>query len=179
MLDKTSRATPKQEAFAHAYVLSDSAGKPSACYQLAYSAENMSAAAIAVEASRLLDNPKVSRVVDELKTAQRKRSNLTADDLRVLMLEAVELARDQANPAVLANNVEKLAKLTGQWTERVERTTKDLSADEAKPDAAAILRKLEILPSGENVVALKPKAVVPEQATTAAVVDARLGTKTE
>lgn len=143
MVDKTDRATEKQRAFAHAYVLGENAGKPSACYKEAYDAEKMSPAGIAVEASKLLDNPKVTAIVEDLRDRQRKRSNMTLDDMRVLMVEAVQMAKEQKNPGVLAQNVEKLAKLCGLWTDKAEVQQTTLSPEQAKPDAAELLRKVQ------------------------------------
>lgn len=58
--------TAKQEAFAQA--IADGLDQASA-YRAAYDAENMSDPAIYVEASRIMDNPKVALRVKELKDA--------------------------------------------------------------------------------------------------------------
>lgn len=56
--------TPKQQAFANAIV---EGRNPSEAYRLAYSCNRMSAAAISVEAQKLLKNPKISLVVEDAK----------------------------------------------------------------------------------------------------------------
>ncbi|WP_152051812.1 terminase small subunit [Tautonia marina] len=76
--------TPKQEKFAQKFVEIDNASES---YRFAYDAENMSDEAIAVEACRLRDNPKVALRIEELRKYQLKRHEATAD--RVI----AELAR--------------------------------------------------------------------------------------
>lgn len=68
--------TPKQEAFALAYV---ETGNASEAYRRAYNAENMSERAIAVEASRLLGHPAVSLKVTSLRKAAEERTGITVD----------------------------------------------------------------------------------------------------
>lgn len=68
--------TPKQEAFAFAYL---ETGNASEAYRRAYDAESMSTEAVHVEASRLLDHPRVALRIDGLKDAQRRRHALTID----------------------------------------------------------------------------------------------------
>lgn len=54
--------TPKREKFARAVVAGEN---PSAAYRKAYSTDGMSAKTIANEANKLLNNPDVSRVIQE------------------------------------------------------------------------------------------------------------------
>lgn len=68
--------TPKQEAFALAYV---ETGNASEAYRRAYNAEKMSERAIAVEASRLLDHPAVSLRVTSLRKEAEERTGITVD----------------------------------------------------------------------------------------------------
>lgn len=68
--------TPKQEKFAQRLVETD---KPSESYRYAYDAENMSDAAISVEACRLQDNPSVALRIDELRKMHLKRHQVTID----------------------------------------------------------------------------------------------------
>lgn len=67
--------TPKQEAFALATL---QAPNQSAAYRMAYDAGNMSAPAVHVEASRLIDNPRVALRVDELRSAVVERAEADA-----------------------------------------------------------------------------------------------------
>jgi phage terminase small subunit len=68
--------TPKQELFAQKYVELSVA---SDAYRLAYNAQDMSPEAIHVEASRLLQNPKVAPRVEELESLRLKRHQVTVD----------------------------------------------------------------------------------------------------
>jgi hypothetical protein len=56
-MPKTSELTPKQEAFAQAYVLT---GNASAAYRQAYDAKRMSENALNVEASKMIRHPKIA-----------------------------------------------------------------------------------------------------------------------
>lgn len=81
--------TPKQEAFALAYV---ETGNASEAYRRSYSAEKMKPAVVAVKASELLAHGKVSVRVAELQAAHAERHKLTVDDL----LRELEEARQAA-----------------------------------------------------------------------------------
>ncbi|ARU94571.1 terminase small subunit [Tatumella citrea] len=81
--------TIKQEAFCQAYI---EKGNASEAYRTAYAADKMKSEAIHVQASKLLDNPKVTLRISELKGEHRKRHNITVDDL----LDELEEARQSA-----------------------------------------------------------------------------------
>lgn len=71
--------TPKQEAFAQAFV---SLGDASAAYRHAYSVGRMSAKTVNEEASKLLHHPKVSPRIDELRRAIEERSIMSAVEIQ-------------------------------------------------------------------------------------------------
>lgn len=71
-----AKLTVKQEAFALAYL---EVGNASEAYRRAYNAGKMTPNSIAVAASRLLNSPKVSLRVDELREEAQKRSGVTVD----------------------------------------------------------------------------------------------------
>ncbi|MFY1939517.1 terminase small subunit [Achromobacter xylosoxidans] len=81
--------TPKQEAFALAYL---ETGNASEAYRRAYNAAKMKPAVVAVKASELLAHGKVSVRVAELQAAHAERHKLTVDDL----LRELEEARQAA-----------------------------------------------------------------------------------
>jgi len=104
--------TPKQEAFAHAYV---ETGNASEAYRRAYQASNMSNDAIKVEACRLLASPNVALTVEKLKEDATQRHRLTVDDLLRELEEARVAASEQERPqasAMVAATMGK-AKLLG------------------------------------------------------------------
>lgn len=104
--------TPKQEAFARAYV---ETGNASEAYRRSYAAENMKREGIAVEACKLLDNPNVAQMVEALKEEVLQRHRLTVDDLLSELEEARMAAYNQEKPqagAMVAASMGK-AKLLG------------------------------------------------------------------
>ena len=97
------KLTPKQEAFAQAYI---ETGNASEAYRRAYSAGQMKPETIAVEASKLLSSPKVSIRVIELQDQALKRHEVTVDSLIRELEEARVMAstgeRPQASAMVAA-----------------------------------------------------------------------------
>lgn len=116
--------TPKQEAFALAYV---ETGNASEAYRRAYSAEKMKSAVIAVKACELLANGNVSVRVSELQAKAAERHEITVDDL-VRELEEARIAASTAEKpqaaAMVAATLGK-AKLLGLIVDRQELGGKD------------------------------------------------------
>ncbi len=113
--------TPKREAFALAFV---ETGNGSEAYRRAFKAEKMSAAAIAVEASRLTSDPKVALRVKELQAKAVERHEITVDDLLRELEEARVAASTAEKPqaaAMVAATLGK-AKLLGLLTDKTELT---------------------------------------------------------
>lgn len=116
--------TPKREAFALAFV---ETGNGSEAYRRAFKAEKMSAAAIAVEASRLVADPKVALRVKALQAAHVERHEITVDDLLRELEEARKVASFGDKPqagAMVAATMGK-AKLLGLLTDKTEIAGKD------------------------------------------------------
>jgi phage terminase small subunit len=117
--------TPKQEAFCLAYV---ETGNASEAYRRAYDAENMSAEAVAVEASKLLKRPNVALRVAELQAAHVERHKFTVDDMIAQLDEDRKFARELETPAAAITASMGKAKLLGFLTDKVEHTVgKDLA----------------------------------------------------
>lgn len=120
--------TPKQEAFAKAYL---ETGSGAAAYRRAYNAGNMSNNAIYVAASVLLDNPKVSLRLAELQQMSAKRHNITIDSLTEMTLKAFEEAQrvapttGQMQTTAMIKAAEFLGKLHGLVVDKSEVTGKD------------------------------------------------------
>lgn len=116
--------TPKQEAFALAYV---ETGNASEAYRRSYNAEKMKPEVIAVKASELLAHGKVSVRVKELQADLAERHKLTVDDL----LRELEEARTAALTAETAQSSAAVAatmgkaKLLGLDKQVIEHTGKD------------------------------------------------------
>lgn len=116
--------TPKQEAFALAYV---ETGNASEAYRRAYNAAMMKPAVIAVKASELLAHGNVAVRVDALKAALVARHEITVDDILRELEEARALAAGGEKPqpaAMVAASMGK-AKLLGMLTDKTELTGKD------------------------------------------------------
>ena len=113
--------TPKQERFAQEYALGEHYGHGTKCYRAAYNAENMSDIACAVEAHKLLANPKVSLKIDEL-MAERKDAMMDATGItlerqtRELAINGT-LARESGQYGAAIQAEMGIAKLHGLLTE--------------------------------------------------------------
>lgn len=99
--------TPKQEAFALAYV---ETGNASEAYRRAYNAGKMKPEVIAVKASELLAHGKVSVRVAGLQACHAERHKLTVDDL----LRELEEARQAALGAETAQSSAAVAATMGK-----------------------------------------------------------------
>ena len=116
--------TPKQEAFALAYV---ETGNASEAYRRSYNAEKMKPAVIAVKASELLAHGNVSVRVKELQAAALDEHKITMSDILRELEEARVVALKQEKPqaaAMVAASMGK-AKLLGMLTDKTEVTGKD------------------------------------------------------
>lgn len=118
--------TPKQEAFALAYV---ETGNASEAYRRAYNAENSSPETVKVEASRLLDNPNVALTVLKMQEAARERTLVTIESLTRELDEDRILARELEMPSAAVSAVMGKAKLHGLITDKTKNDT-TLSGDE-------------------------------------------------
>lgn len=116
--------TPKQEAFALAYV---ETGNASEAYRRSYNAEKMKPSVIAVKASELLAHGNVSVRVKELQAAALDEHKITMSDILRELEEARVVALQQEKPqaaAMVAATMGK-AKLLGMLTDKTEVTGKD------------------------------------------------------
>ena len=116
--------TPKQEAFALAYV---ETGNASEAYRRAYSAEKMKPASVAVNASKLLADAKVALRVQELQAKAVERHEITVDDILRELEEARKMAATLDRPQVSAMVAASMgkAKILGFEVNRTEVTGKD------------------------------------------------------
>lgn len=111
--------TPKQEAFALAYV---ETGNASEAYRRAYGAEKMKAEAIHVNASKLLASTKVALRVKELQGKVMERHEITVDDILRELEEARTYAMTGERPqasAMVAATMGK-AKVMGLILDKVD-----------------------------------------------------------
>lgn len=113
--------TPKQEAFALAYV---ETGNASEAYRRAYNAVKMKPAVIAVKACELLAHGNVSVRVAQLQQMAATRHAITVDDLIAELEEARALAAGGEKPqtAAMVSATMGKAKLLGFDVQKVEAT---------------------------------------------------------
>lgn len=116
--------TIKQEAFCQAYI---ETGNASEAYRKAYAADKMKPEAIHVQASKLLDNPKIALRVSELQGEIKERHNVTVDSLILELEEARRAALTAETPqssAAVAATMGK-AKLVGLDKQVIDHTSSD------------------------------------------------------
>lgn len=110
--------TPKQEAFARAYVQT---GNASEAYRQAYNAENMKDQVIRQKAYELLQHGDVTVMVQQLKANVQKRHDVTVASLTEALNRALKKAEGEAKGAsAMVSAVMGLGKLHGLITEKRE-----------------------------------------------------------
>lgn len=114
--------TPKQEAFAQAYI---ETGNASEAYRRAYNASRMKDEVIHVKASELLKHGKVAVRVAELQAAIQKRHEVTVDSLVAELEEARSLALKIEAPAPAVAATMGKGKLLGLIVDKAEHSGKD------------------------------------------------------
>jgi phage terminase small subunit len=130
--------TPKQEAFARAYV---ETGNASEAYRQCYSAEKMSDPVVWNEASKLLQHHEVSVRVKQLQEAAAKRTAVTVEHLTDLLKRAMDKAEAEPKGAsAMVSAVMGLGKLHGLITEKREVTHKSGVEDMDDTELANIAR---------------------------------------
>lgn len=135
--------TEQQEKFCRVFV---ETGNASESYRQSYKAEKMSANSIAREASLMLDNPKVTQRLNQLRETHTKRHAITVDTLLEKLNRVFDVAMDTgdgevkrpAQAAAATQAVMAQAKLLGLDKQLIElsgeigvrKTLDDFYADE-------------------------------------------------
>ncbi len=126
-----ARLTEKQEAFCRAYL---ETGNASEAYRAAYDAGNMSPTTVNRTAKDLIDNPKITARLEELRAPIIQKHNITVDSLIAELEEARMAALSAETPqssAAVSATMSK-AKLVGL----------DKQVIETKDDLAGAINKL-------------------------------------
>ena len=90
--------TAKQNAFVQAYLYDlNTKGNASASYRLAYDCSNMSANAIHVEASKLINLPKISQRLEDKNKENEEKNRLKDVSLRQKIMDSLLLESQTAN----------------------------------------------------------------------------------
>ena len=113
--------TPKQEAFCLAYI---ETGNASEAYRRSYNAGNMSASTVNRTAKELVDNPKITARLQELRAPAVEKAQITLEQhLRDLQrLRDLAEASEKYGPAVTAEMAR--GKASGFYVDRVEHSGK-------------------------------------------------------
>ena len=136
------KLTIKQEKFARQYV-GPCEGNASEAYRKSYSASNMSAEAIRVEACRLLERPNVSLMIDQLKAEQADQNAITIEEITAGLRRAAESAAAAGQQSAATQALLGLAKLGGLLVEK-----RQVQVDDAREhlDAVADLANVPTAP---------------------------------
>ena len=114
----TDKLTPKQEAFAMAYVESGNASK---AYKAAYDVnENTNNNSISVEACKLRNNPKITLRILELQELAQERHLITVDSLTKELEQARLTASEAGQASAMVAATMGKAKLHGLLTDKAE-----------------------------------------------------------
>ena len=117
-LKMTDKLTPKQEAFAMAYV---ECGNASNAYRMAYDVnENTSDNSISVEASKLRNNPKITLRILELQELAQERHSITVDSLTDELEKARKTAQEAGQASAMVSATMGKAKLHGLLTDKAQ-----------------------------------------------------------
>lgn len=114
--------TPKQEAFAQAYV---ETGNASEAYRRAYDAENMKPTTIMVKACNTLAMDKIRARVGVLQGEALERHEMTVDVIAELLMEDRDFAREEGAASAAVSATTGLAKLYGLLSDKVDLSSSD------------------------------------------------------
>jgi phage terminase small subunit len=118
----TRPLTPKQEAFACAFV---ETGNASEAYRRAYNAAKMKTTSINVNACKLLADANVSLRVAELKAEHAERHKFTINDMVAQLDEDREFARELETPSAAVSASMGKAKVLGFLTDKGDHRSAD------------------------------------------------------
>lgn len=147
----TRELTLKQEAFFHAYIETKNASE---AYRRAYDVENMSAPAIQVEASRLLNHPIISLLVENWRKSAAADSLLTLEQHMEELQTLREMAKSNAQLSAAITAEVKRGELRKFYVKQIETGDagdfKQLSDEDLRAEAEMAAVKLNIKPSRVN-----------------------------
>ena len=130
------KLTGKQHDFAVAYVAS---GNATAAYRKIYSTKSMSDRAIGVEASRLINHPKISLKIKELKIPAIEEAQVSLAELIGGLRKAAAIAIQTESAAGLVAAYRELGRLSGFYP--VKNHKHEVQAYVGFAERLALLRK--------------------------------------
>lgn len=139
---------PKQESFCQLYI---ELGNASEAYRRSYDADSMNQNTVNREANSLLNNPKITTRLEQIRMEHQKRHNITVDSLLLELEEARRVARDgeKQQPAAMVSATMGKAKLLGLDKNIVDITTNGESLNKSAINPAKLtdeqLRNLDTI----------------------------------
>ena len=122
-LKMTDKLTPKQEAFAMAYIES---GNASEAYRMCYNVSpDTTESSIWVNASKVKNNDKVALRIKELQELAQERHSITIDSLTDELEQARKTAQEAGQSSSMVSATMGKAKLHGLLTDKKEITSPD------------------------------------------------------
>jgi len=117
----TEKLTPKQEAFAQAYI---ETGNATEAYRRCYSSEGWTPNAVEVNACKLLKHAKVALRIRELaakvQKIQEEKFEITIETLTKMLLEDRDLARELGQSSAAVSALKTIAHIHGKLVDRKE-----------------------------------------------------------
>lgn len=132
--------TPKQDAFALAYV---ETGNACEAYRRAYNPRRMSQKAITVESTRLLKHPSIALAIDKDPAGARARHEISVDGLTIMLDDAYQQAIKLGQASAAVSAVMAIAKLHGLVVDKIEITKKRDLVGLSDSELLAIIAKGE------------------------------------
>lgn len=133
--------TEQEEKFSRVFV---ETGNASEAFRQSYKADKMSANAIGVDASRLLDRPRVNLRIKQLREVHAKRHNVTVDSLvaELEQIKQIALSAETPQSSAAVAAVMGKAKLTGLDKQLIEMSG-SLSVTLSNSQRAALDKALD------------------------------------
>jgi len=118
--------TPKQNKFVEVYL---ETGNASEAYRQAYNVKSMNDNTINRNAHSLLYNNKIAARLDQIKSENAERTQVTLEYLTNRLIKAADMAEEQGKAGELGQNVQRVATLTGFWKENQQLTVENNSPE--------------------------------------------------
>jgi phage terminase small subunit len=133
------KLTVKQELFVSEYLIDGNGAR--AAREAGYAATS---GADSVTACRLLRNNRVMTEIQDRQQVVAHELRITLQDVLADLLEAVQIAREQRNPAAMISGAREVGKLLGFYTPEVQKV-------EVSFDGRGLWRKYEAMSDAELI----------------------------
>jgi len=120
---KIPKLTIKQERFCRKYV---ALGNASEAYRLVYNAENMKDASVWRKAKELMDNVKVTAMIDKIKSEQSDFQQITFEEIAHGLRAAASGAAAAGQHSAASQALVSLGKLAGIFVEKQKVSVDDV-----------------------------------------------------